>query len=162
MGSVKASYSITFYGVTPHQKELVFHCSEGISRIDVSSGLHSEEIQPEAKLKQMVQNYRPVESKIIALGDRHIIPPEKAVYELQLVYNFTVAKTTDITPSLPWLADVLYESEFISQFWYLYNSHKQYVSCGDAYASKWSVKVRFFNFVLFLKSQSQFSPRCWL
>ena len=141
LGSVKASYSITFYGVKPEQKEFVVHGSDGISRIDLSSGLHSEEIQPEAKLKYMVQNYRPSESKIVALGERHIVPQEKVVYELQLIYNFNVPKSTEITPSLPWLTEVLYESEFISQFWYLYNSHKQYVHSGDAYSSKWNVKV---------------------
>ena len=129
------------------------HGADGISRIDLSSGLHSEEISPEGKLKQSVQNFRPNESKIIALGPRHTVPQEKAVYELQLVYNFSVPKATEITPSLPWLAEVLYESEFISQFWYLYNSHKQYVSSGDAYASKWSVKVRnIFIFRCFLSS----------
>ena len=50
-------------------------------------------------------------------------------------------KATEITPNLSLLSEVLYESEFISQMWMLYNSHKQFVSCGDAYAQKWSVKV---------------------
>jgi len=52
-----------------------------------------------------------------------------------------VPKATEITPNLSLLSEVLYESEFISQMWMLYNSHKQFVSCGDAYAQKWSVKA---------------------
>ena len=78
----------------------------------------------------------------IFLHNRHVIPEGKVVFELQLVYNFNVPKATEITPNLSLLSEVLYESEFISQMWMLYNSHKQFVSCGDAYAQKWSVKVR--------------------
>ena len=55
-------------------------------------------------------------------------------------------KATEITPNLSLLSEALYESEFISQIWMLYNSHKQFVSCGDAYAQKWSVKVRIEEF----------------
>ena len=63
------------------------------------------------------------------------------MFELQLTYNFSVNKAGEITPNFPHLSDVLYESEFISQLWMLYNSHKQLVGAGDAYASKWPTKV---------------------
>jgi len=141
IGAVKVSYTITFSGITPSSKEIMFHGSDGITRIDLKSSLHQEEAQPEAKLKYSVQNYRPSEAKIIALSNRHVIPEGKVVFELQLVYNFNVPKATEITPNLSLLSEVLYESEFISQMWMLYNSHKQFVSCGDAYAQKWSVKA---------------------
>ena len=89
-----------------------------------------------------MQNYRPSEAKIIALSNRDVIPEGKVVFELQLAYTFNVPKATEITPNLSFLSEVLYESEFISQIWMLYNSHKQLVSYGDAYAQKWTVKVR--------------------
>ena len=68
-------------------------------------------------------------------------PTSRTIYELQLTYNFNIAKATEITPNFPLLSDVLYESEFESQLWMLYNSHKQLVSSGDAYPSKWFAKV---------------------
>ena len=70
IGAVKVSYTITFSGITPSSKEIMFHGSDGITRIDLKSSLHQEEAQPEAKLKYSVQNYRPSEAKIIALSNR--------------------------------------------------------------------------------------------
>lgn len=60
---------------------------------------------------------------------------------LQLAYNFSLGKATEITPNFPLLSNVLYESELESQLWMLYNSHKQLVACGDAFPSKWTTKV---------------------
>ena len=82
------------------------------------------QVSAEIKLKNTVSNYRPSESKIAPLGPRDVIPPNRHVYELQLAYNFSVPKATEITPNFPMLSNVLYESEFESQLWMLYNSHK--------------------------------------
>ena len=46
-------------------------------------------------------------------------------FQLQATYNFSVPKATEITPNFSWLSNVLYESEFESQLWMLYNGHKQ-------------------------------------
>ena len=89
-----------------------------------------------------------MDAKVVPLGARDVIPDERTIYELQLTYNFNVSKSTDITPNLALLSDVLYESEFESQLWMLYNSQKQLVACGDAYPSRWSVKVVKDDYVL--------------
>lgn len=142
IGIIKASYSVTFFGIEPSSKEIVFHGADGITRLDLKSSLHSEEVQAEGKLKHSVQNFRPSDSKTVVLAERYKIPNERSIFELQLTYNFNVNKASEITPNLSLLSEVLYESEFISQFWVLYNSHKQFVSCGDAYAPKWTAKVK--------------------
>lgn len=67
------------------------------------------------------QVLRPSDYKLVTLGCRDIIPVGRHTYELQLTYNFSVAKTTDVTPNVPVLSDVLYESEFESQLWMLYD-----------------------------------------
>ena len=54
IGAVKVSYTVTFFGITPSSKEIMFHGSDGITRIDLKSSLHLEEAQPEAKLKYSV------------------------------------------------------------------------------------------------------------
>lgn len=137
LGSVKVSFTLTFYGLHIGSKEVVFHASDSFKRIDLLSALHSEEVQVEAKLKNLVHNYRPVESKIIALGERDTLPRNRSTFELQLTYNFSISKAAEVIPNLTLLSEMLYESEFSSQFWMVYNSHKQYVSCGDAFASRY-------------------------
>ena len=150
IGNVECSYSVTFHGLTPEgrQQELCFHGADSVLRMDVSSGLASEEVAPEIKLKACVQNYRPIEAKVVPLGERDIIPDCRTIYELQLTYNFSIGKGAEITPNISLLSDVLYESEFESQLWMLYNSNKQFVACGDAYPSRWSVKVEKDDYVL--------------
>lgn len=88
-----------------------------------------------------MQHYRPNESKIAPLRARDIIPPSRQIYELQLTYTFHSAKSTEVTPNAALLSDLLYESEYESQMWMIYDSNKQLISCGDAYPSK----VSFFN-----------------
>ena len=110
--------------------------------------MFSPYVQPEIKLKSLVQNFRPHESRIAPLGARDVVPPARQIYELQLSYSFSLAKSTEVTPSLPWLSGVLYESEFESQLWQLYNSHRQLVACGDAFPAKWAAKVDKEEYVL--------------
>jgi len=80
--------------------------------------------------------YRPNESKIVPLRARDIIPPSRQIYELQLTYTFHSAKATEVTPNAALLSDLLYESEYESQMWMIYDSNKQLICCGDAYPSK--------------------------
>jgi len=76
---------------------------------------------------------RPSESKIVALGSRDVVQPSRQIYELQLTFNFSVSKATEVIPNCALLSDTLYESEFESQLWMIFDSNKQFLSAGDAY-----------------------------
>jgi len=142
LGNIETEYTVTFYGLLPNPSQLVMHGGEGVYRLDLEGSLHQEDACPEIKLKHSVQVLRPSgDVKIVTLGDRDVIPVQRHTYELQLTYTFTVAKATEVTPNLSLLSDVLYESEYESQLWMLYDSNKQLVSCGDAYPSKWAAKL---------------------
>lgn len=140
IGDIIVDYNIAFHGIKPNQPSITMHAADGIHSVEVTT-LNGEEILPSLVLKNSVQVLRPAEFNVNSLGKRDIIPPSRQIYELVLVYNFTLNKGTEVTPNFALLSDVLYESEFESQFWMLYDNNKQLISCGDAYPSMYSVKL---------------------
>jgi len=143
IGTVDCQYSVTFHGVKPNSNNLVMHGGEGLYRLDLDSENHSEEGQPEVKLKTSVQVVKPTEGKVVSLGGgtRDILPVGRHMYELQLQYSFSLPKTAETILNLGMLSDVLYESEMESQLWMVYDSNKRLLGSGDAYPSKWSIKL---------------------
>ncbi|PNF43825.1 Tripeptidyl-peptidase 2 [Cryptotermes secundus] len=148
LGEVTLDYSIAFHGVKPESPSVTMHGADGILSLELRSGLRNEEISPAVTLKNSVQVLRPIESKVRPLSARDIIPPSRQIYELQLTYSFSITKATEITPNSPVLSDMLYESEFESQLWMLFDRNKQLLAAGDAYPSKYMVKVEKGDYVL--------------
>ena len=150
IGTMEAEYSVTFHGVLPNPSALVMHGGEGLYRVELNVGDHQEEAVPEIKLKSVVQVVRPSESRVVNLkaGNRDLIPSGRHTFELQLSYSFSLPKSGEAVLSLHQLCDVLYESELESQLWMLYDSNKRLLACGDAYPSKWSVKLEKGDYVV--------------
>ena len=63
------------------------------------------------------------------------------MYQLVLTYNFSKAKKGEVRPVAPYLSDLLYESEYESQLWMLFDCNKQLIICGDAYPHKVCVQI---------------------
>jgi len=148
LGEMTLDYSVEFHGVKPERSVITMHGADGILSLELRSGLRREKISPAITLKNTVQVLRPGESKIIPLLTRDVIPPSRQIYELQLTYSFHIPKATEVTPNSPVLSDVLYESEFESQLWMLFDSNKHFLAAGDAYPSKYVVKVEKGDYVL--------------
>lgn len=110
------------------------HSANGIHRIDLTT-LTTEDIQPSIQLKSAVMVLKPSESKILPLTTRDVIPPERQIYQNLLTYNFHLTKMQEVALHTPLLNDVLYESEFESQFWMVFDANKMQVACGDAYST---------------------------
>ncbi|XP_059046932.1 tripeptidyl-peptidase 2 [Achroia grisella] len=148
IGELSVSYTIEFHGLKPDfGSRLVVAAGEGVRAITVGA-LRLQEVQPVAQLKYSEPVVRPSESKIIPLTARDIIPPTRQIYQLLNTYNFHIAKATEVSPIITMLSEMLYESEFESQMWMLYNSCKQLMGVGDAYPSKYSVKLEKGDYVL--------------
>jgi len=128
----------------------VMHGGEGLYRVDLETGNHLEEALPEVKLKNCVQVVRPQDAKVVNLsaGTRDLMPEGRHTFELQLTYSFSLPKTAETVLNLGMLSDVLYESELESQLWLVYDSNKRLMGCGDAYPSKWSLKLEKGDYVV--------------
>lgn len=138
IGDMLVDYFIEFHGVHIINGNLTMQSGDGINRLEVRSSLRNEEVVPSICLKSSVQILKPTDAKIAPLRDRDIIPPSRQIYELQLTYTFHCAKATEVTPNAALLSDLLYESEYDSQMWMIYDTNKQLICCGDAYPSKYA------------------------
>lgn len=116
------------------------HSANGIHRFDVTT-LTTEEILPAIQLKSAVMVLKPSESKITALSSRDTLPPGRQIYQNLLTYNLHLSKNQEVALHTPLLSDVLYESEFESQFWMLFDANKMLVGCGDAYSNATFMKL---------------------
>ncbi|XP_026317866.1 tripeptidyl-peptidase 2 isoform X2 [Hyposmocoma kahamanoa] len=141
LGDLTVDYSIEFHGLKPDcGAKLVMSAADGIRSVLLRS-LRLQDVAPSAQLKYAEPVVRPSESKLAPLTPRDVIPPARQIYQLLNTYNFHIAKATEVSPIVSLLCDVLYESEFEAQMWMLYNSCKQLVAVGDAFPSKYSVKL---------------------
>lgn len=111
----------------------IMHSATGIHRIDLES-LLSEECQPSISLKYSVMVLKPTESKITPLTKRDLIPNQRQIFQNVLSFNLHLAKAQELSLHAPLFSSVLYESEFESQFWMLFDSNKMLTGSGDAYS----------------------------
>ncbi|XP_014283046.1 tripeptidyl-peptidase 2 isoform X1 [Halyomorpha halys] len=135
-------YSIALYGCRPESDNFTMHHGEGVMVLEVLGGLQSEEVFPSVQFRHNVFMLKPTESKISPLlSFRDIVPPSRHIYQLILTYNLHIPKQTEVTPSCSLLSDLLYENEYESQLWMLFDSNKQLLASGDAYPCKYTVKL---------------------
>ncbi|XP_072034385.1 tripeptidyl-peptidase 2-like isoform X2 [Amphiura filiformis] len=141
LGKTKIRYTIAFHGLAPNQRTIQMHAANGIYRINVRSNLRVEDLCPSVTIKNCVQPLRPNDCKLRPLGSRDVLPNGRQIYEIVLTYNFHQSKTSEITPNCPLLSNLLYESEYESQIWLLFDGNKQYMGAGDAYPSQYTMKL---------------------
>lgn len=148
LGEVEMDCTLTFYGLQLHPERLCMRATDGVFRFDVTSELRPEEVAPAASLKQHVIVLRPSESKVLPLGARDVFPDGRVIYEIQLTYNFSLSKATEVTPSCGLLSELLYESEYESQLWMIFDANKQLLASGDAFPNRYSTKLEKGEYVL--------------
>lgn len=110
--------------------------SEGLHRVDVTSSLSHEELDPRIALKYLVVPLKPADHKILPMGQRDLLPDGRQLHKNLLTFNFSLAKPSEVCLKSPLLSDLLYESEYETQIWILYDSNKRSYLTGDAYPDK--------------------------
>lgn len=148
-GEVALQYKVRFHGFKSNNAH-VMHSANGIHRIDVTP-LLSEESQPSVSLKYSVVLLRPSEAKISALSKRDVIPNQRQIFQNVLTYNLHLTKSQELSLNAPLLSSVLYESEFESQFWMVFDVNKMMVQSGDAYSGSTYFKLEKGDYVVKLQ-----------
>uniref|UniRef100_A0A1A9X3J2 Tripeptidyl peptidase II Ig-like domain-containing protein n=1 Tax=Glossina brevipalpis TaxID=37001 RepID=A0A1A9X3J2_9MUSC len=117
------------------------HAARGLHRIEISS-LANTEIQPQIQLKTAAVVLKANESKITPLsGTRDVIPEGRQIYQNLFSFTLNVAKPMEIAVYAPLFNPVLYESEFESQLWMIFDSNKAMIACGDANSHTFYTKL---------------------
>ncbi|XP_033760966.1 tripeptidyl-peptidase 2-like [Pecten maximus] len=142
LGDVTLNYKITFHGVTLDNARPTMQGAEGITRFNVRALLKNEDISPSITLKSLVQPIRPTEHKMKCLfGPRDTLPGDRQIYGIELTYNFHIDKNIEVMPECSMLSELLYESDYESQFWMIFDANKQCMGSGDAYPHQYNVKL---------------------
>ncbi|XP_068147134.1 LOW QUALITY PROTEIN: tripeptidyl-peptidase 2 [Drosophila tropicalis] len=141
-GQSHLKYSLEFRGVEAHNPNAyVMHAGRGIHKLEVRA-LVSEEIQPLLQLKNAAVVLKPTESKISPLSaSRDVIPEGRQVYQNLLVYSLNVSKAAEVAIYAPIFNDLLYEAEFESQMWMLFDVNKAQIATGDARSHTFYTKL---------------------
>jgi tripeptidyl-peptidase II len=113
---------------------VIMHSANAVHKIEMTT-LSQEEIYPIIALKNAVMVLKPSESKITALTNRDILPTGRQIYQNILTFNLHLSKPQEVALYAPMFYKVLYESEYESQFWMLFDSNKQLLLNGDAYSN---------------------------
>lgn len=115
--------------------------SLGVSRLEVAT-LSPEEVMPQIQLKYAGVNLKPSNSKISPLSaERDVLPEGRQIYQLIVTYNLHITKQAEVSLNVPQLSHMLYESEFESQLWMIFDSNKAVCGYGDSYSAKNSMKL---------------------
>jgi tripeptidyl-peptidase-2 len=148
-GDISIKFSIEFHGIYTNGGT-VMHSASGIHRLDLNTNT-AQEISPSINLKNAVIALKPADSKISSLTERDVVPPCRQIYQNIFTYNFHLSKSFEVSLHAPVFSCVLYESEFESQFWMMFDTNKMMVGCGDAYSNSNFIKLEKGDYVVKLQ-----------
>jgi tripeptidyl-peptidase-2 len=178
---IETSYSIEFHSILLSlSRSIHLRSSQSYERFILENRLNHtyEEIigLPIINWKYLVQTLRPnkEESKIQILSKRDCLAEQRQIYQLILVFNFTLVrkkffvffirriilgfqlKASEIQVKCPYLHDLLYDNEYEAALWMCFDANKQYLGSGDVIKDVRKTIFRFFYlsdslFLVFIK-----------
>ncbi|KAG5448621.1 tripeptidyl-peptidase II Tpp2 [Clonorchis sinensis] len=123
-----------FRGLEPSQRQISMCSSDHYIRLVLRSNFATEDLSPNISLSHWVLPVRPSESKIFYLGhgQNEVLLTGRGCYALRLVYVFHCPFKYSLTQfELPWLHELLYESDYLLQLYHLYDSRGRFLGAGD-------------------------------
>ncbi|BFZ00765.1 hypothetical protein BsWGS_03804 [Bradybaena similaris] len=142
IGDVVLDINLSFFGSQLTSSTPVMLGGEGIARFNIISPLKTEDLSPSLSVKTAVCPLRPVDHKLHCLSQfRDQLKNSRQIHAIELTYTFHLHKAADVAPDCALLSDLLYESEFESQMWVMYDKNKQFIAAGDAYPHQYVTKL---------------------
>ena len=141
LGKTEISVNVVFRGIRPYPNNVTVSTGNGGSLVRITSCLANESVLPKAHLKRWRTPIRPKSQSTVApLGDRDVFPsPHKDIYSLTLTYEFTQDEKGSITPHVPALQGVLYESGFDGHLIQVFDSENKLLGSWSSDPSPISV-----------------------
>ena len=135
IGDTEAEVTVYFRGVVPVPASLTITGGQRVSDlIRVFAPLSATEVSPSGKLEKWLTAVKPTSNKVLPLGERDRLPgDDKLIYQSVFEYDIELTEAADVTCRWPGLQRSLYESQFVGQFFMIYNHKKSLVGVGDAW-----------------------------
>eukprot|EP01135_Chromosphaera_perkinsii_P003580 Nk52_evm38s248 gene=Nk52_evmTU38s248 len=152
LGSGRISIEIEFRGVFCQNKEITMLGGEQFTRIDIQSPFAKETVLPTGKLTHIQQFVRPSTTKMVPIDvERDLLSKGRQVYEMHVSYSLSLTETHDVTLVSPYLNDSLYESEFHSQLFAIFDKNSRRVGVSDFRPSPTKLEKGSYTIVLMLR-----------
>lgn len=162
IGSVLTNYKIKFSGLIPKNSIDLCQLSSKPLRIEVSSFLRNEDCEAQVQWKHHIQPLKPSENQIESVKQSFgLLSP---IYQVVLTYNFHQAKTDEICCEVPLLSHLLYENEYQSIFWMIFEQQsKRFMLAGDSFPVHYKVNYTIIQLIMkILNIFSVFSVRSFI
>lgn len=123
-----------FRGLEPTPRQILMTTSDFYTRTVLRSNFSTENITPGISLTHWVIPLRPTSSRIFYLGhgQNEVLLSQRGCYALRLIYQFTCPFKYSLTQfELPWLHELLYESDYLIQLYHMYDCYGRFLGAGD-------------------------------
>ncbi|OQR99082.1 tripeptidyl-peptidase [Achlya hypogyna] len=131
--SVALQLDVAFRGLVPSPSVVVLQGGDGWARVDVTGGVRTETLLPDARLSMWTQRHRPATAQVRPCSARSTWPDHRVVYELVLTYKLQQLATGAVTARLPLISGQLYDSPFEAQLLMIFDAHKKLLGTSAAY-----------------------------
>ncbi|MGA1235400.1 MAG: S8 family serine peptidase [Limisphaerales bacterium] len=125
---------LEFYGVAPESEVLFLDGGARATASSVTAGLRETRLQVRGQLNRRLRTVVPLEAKLTALdAGRDALPDNRQIHQLVLQYGFRLDADTTVTPRFPALNGRLYDGEFGSQLWMIFDAQKKWITTDDGW-----------------------------
>lgn len=139
LGECAADLDVQFHGLVPSASEVLLGPARPVARVEVASPLQIASLKPSGSLTRLLRPLRPASWSLRPAPDagRNALFGGRRIYQLLLTYTFELGtkSAASVTPRVPALNGLLYESAYGAQLWTLLDSNRREVAAGDAWPS---------------------------